>query len=353
MKIAVITDTHGGVRGDNAVFLDHQERFYNEVFFPTLAERGITTVFHLGDTFDRRKYINFLTLFRMRKMYLDPMREAGIQCHTIIGNHDATYKNTNLVNSPDLLLGEYKNMTIHQDGPVELTFGKTTVILSPWITKDNYDKTMTAFKKTKATVLMGHFEIQGFEMQKGSICTHGMDRADFKNFEGVYSGHFHHPSTIGNITYLGAPYEMDWSDYGGVRGFHIFDTDTREMELVQNPLRLFHKLTYDDSDITAEEIAELDLSMLKNTFVKIIVATRNNPFLFDMFANRVADAGVADLKVVEDVMSLESIGETELVDEAKDTREILHHYADTIDTKIEKPRIKQVLDDLYSEAISL
>ena len=58
-KVAVITDQHFGARNDSIHFLDYYEKFYNGTFFPTLDSESIDTVLILGDTFDRRKYVNF------------------------------------------------------------------------------------------------------------------------------------------------------------------------------------------------------------------------------------------------------------------------------------------------------
>ena len=58
MKIALITDTHFGARNDSLLFLDFFRKFYENIFFPTLKERGIKEIIHLGDVVDRRKFIN-------------------------------------------------------------------------------------------------------------------------------------------------------------------------------------------------------------------------------------------------------------------------------------------------------
>ena len=92
MKVAVITDQHFGVRGDSILFLDYYEKFYRDVFFPTLDARGIDTVLDLGDTFDRRKYVNFVTLRRAKQMYFDPLKERGITVHSVVGNHTTYFK---------------------------------------------------------------------------------------------------------------------------------------------------------------------------------------------------------------------------------------------------------------------
>ena len=353
MKVAVITDQHFGVRGDSILFLDYYEKFYRDVFFPTLDARGIDTVLDLGDTFDRRKYVNFVTLRRAKQMYFDPLKERDITVHSVVGNHTTYFKNTNDINTMDLLLKEYTNYHVYTHEPVTVRLGSCDVMLSPWICPSNAEVSFEAFKETSAKILMGHFEFAGFEMMKGQLSDHGLDRADFKKFLAVYSGHYHHPSSHENVTYLGAPYEMTWTDYAGKRGFHIFDTETLEMEFIQNPYSIFHKLEYDDSDLTVEDIDELDVSMLTSTYVKVIVKKKNNPYTFDLFIDKLQSAGAADIKVVEDHLNFDIIDEGELVDEAQDTLSLLRGYVDSLEVKANKERINEFLRDLYQEAVSL
>jgi DNA repair exonuclease SbcCD nuclease subunit len=353
MKVAVITDQHFGVRGDSVLFLDYYEKFYRDVFFPTLDARGIDTVLDLGDTFDRRKYVNFVTLRRAKKMYFDPLKERGITVHSIVGNHTTYFKNTNDINTMELLLKEYDNYHVYAHEPVTITLGSCDVMLSPWICASNSEDSFEAFKETKAKILMGHFEFAGFEMMKGQLSDHGLDRAEFKKFSAVYSGHYHHPSSHENVTYLGAPYEMTWTDYAGKRGFHIFDTETLEMELIQNPYAIFHKLDYDDTDLTVEDIDDLDVSMLTSTYVKVIVKKKNNPYTFDLFIDKLQSAGCADIKVVEDHLNFDVIDEGELVDEAQDTLSLLRSYVEGLDVKTNKERVNHFLRELYQEAVSL
>jgi hypothetical protein len=49
------------------LFHDYFLKFYNDIFFPTLEEYGITTVIHLGDAFDSRKGIDFSALILGKK----------------------------------------------------------------------------------------------------------------------------------------------------------------------------------------------------------------------------------------------------------------------------------------------
>lgn len=355
MKIAIINDTHFGARNDNQVFADYFKKFYDNVFFPTLKERDVKTIFVAGDLIDRRKYINFVTLNNVKQTFMEPAFEAGIEVHVAVGNHDTYYKNTNKVNSVRSLFADskYTNLHIYEEEPVEFDYDGTKVMLAPWIAPDNYEVSVKAFHETDAQILFAHLEIQGFEMLKGQVCTHGFNKKDFSKFDAVYSGHFHHPSTTDNITYMGAPYEMNWADFEGKRGFHIFDTETREMEFIQNPYQIFKKVFYDDKDVTVEDIANLDVNQLTNTYVKVIIKDKTNPYLFDLFLDRLQQSGAADIKVVEDHMNLDLVDDEDLIDEAQDTHTILNQYVDSIDTKVSKDKIKKMITDLYHEAMNL
>ena len=49
MKIAILNDTHFGVRNDSEAFRNYQLKFYNEIFFPYIEKHNIKTLIHLGD----------------------------------------------------------------------------------------------------------------------------------------------------------------------------------------------------------------------------------------------------------------------------------------------------------------
>ena len=98
-KVAIITDTHFGARNDSPAFSRYFKKFYEEIFFPSLEERGIRTVIHMGDVVDRRKFINWRTLYQMREVFFDACYGRYINLHIIIGNHDTFFKNTNVINS--------------------------------------------------------------------------------------------------------------------------------------------------------------------------------------------------------------------------------------------------------------
>ena len=71
MKIAILNDTHFGVRNDSEAFRNYQLKFFNDIFFPYLKKHNIKTIVHLGDVVDRRKFINFETASTFKEHFWD------------------------------------------------------------------------------------------------------------------------------------------------------------------------------------------------------------------------------------------------------------------------------------------
>lgn len=351
MKIALITDQHFGARNDSQQFHDYFEKFYSEFFFPTIDERKIDTVVELGDIFDRRKYINFNSLSRSRTYFFDEIARRNLRLHCLLGNHDVFYKNTNRVSAPDLLLKDYDNFTVYEK-PTEIEIGGCSILMMPWINSENYEQCMEAVKNSNARVMMSHLELAGFEMYRGAVNEHGMSHKIFSGFDMVMSGHYHKKSNRENIHYLGSPYEMTWSDYDDPRGFHIFDTETLELEYFRNPFRMFHKVYYDDTDKKDQEVLAEDFERVNNTYVKIIVKSKNNPYLFDLFVDKINGAGPAHVQVVEDNFNLDMEDDSDIIDEAEDTISIINRYIGNLNIDNSKP-VEDLFYELYHDALSI
>lgn len=352
MKVAIITDQHFGARNDSIVFLDFFQKFYDNVFFPKIEEAGITTVLILGDTFDRRKYVNFYALQRAKDMFFDKLAEKNITVHMLAGNHDTYYKNTNEVNSPDLLLKEYDNINvIDEPQTIHLDYGDTSadVLMLPWICSDNYARSMEEIKHTNATLCMGHLEVAGFAMYRGMESHEGMDKKTFDKFDMVFSGHYHHKSDDGHIYYLGNPYELTWQDYNDPRGFHLFDVRSRKLEFVRNPYSVFTRIEYDDTDGKTPEIDSLDL---KDNYVKLVVVTKNDLYKFDQFTSKLYTKGCAEIKIIENFSEYEE-GTIDGDIDLEDTLSVLDNYIDSLQTDTDKERVKKYMKSLYTEAINL
>jgi DNA repair exonuclease SbcCD nuclease subunit len=349
LKVAIITDQHFGARNDSVAFLDFFEDFYTNAFFPALEKNNIDTVLILGDTFDRRKYVNFYTLRRTKEMFFDELAKRNIDVYMLAGNHDTYFKNTNETNSIRLLLQEYKNITII-DKPSHIWFGEDNFIcMMPWICADNYDESLDFIKNSESAICMGHFEISGFAMYRGMEAHEGLSKETFKKFDMVFSGHYHHRSNDGHIYYLGNPYELTWQDYNDPRGFHLFDFSTRQLEFIQNPYTMYERVEYSDKE---SDPVDLDTLSLKNKYVKLIVVDKTDYYKFDKFIQKLYNKGCHEIKIVEDLSEFES-GELNEEINLEDTVSVLGNYIESIETDVDKERIKTYMRSLYTEAINI
>ena len=180
-------------------------------------------------------------------------------------------------------------------------------------------------------------------MVKGMRSEHGLKKTDFAKFGQGLSGHFHLRNDDGHIYYLGTPYELMWSDYNTERGFHIFDTDTQELEFIQNPNVLFHKIYY-------KEDMDIDFLAYGNKFVRLVVSEKKNPYVFDAFVDELYAVNPAQLSIVEDFDTIED--ETN-IEGTEDTITIISNHVANLSTDLDKIRLDKMLRDLYLEAISI
>jgi len=348
MKLVILNDTHCGVRNSSEIFMEYQRRFYEEIFFPYCKDNDITQVLHLGDYYDHRKNINFKALNHNRRIFLDPLRDNGMTMDIIPGNHDVFHKNTNALCSLKELLGYYtSNVNIFMK-PTTVSYDGVKINFLPWISKDNYETSMR-FIKDNDGILFGHLELEGFEVLKGFNNPHGMSGKLFKHYDTVITGHYHTKSQQGPIRYLGSQMEFTWNDAHDPKHFHVFDTDTGKITPILNPITLFEKVYYNDN---TTDYHTVDVSYLENKFVKVIVDSKTNPFMFDKFIDRIADINTHELKIVENFQ--EFLGENVKTDieSVENTTELMSTYVDSVLTDLDKDKIKVLMNSLYNEAIN-
>ena len=346
MKIALLNDTHYGWKNDLHIYLDFNKRFFDKVFFPYIDKHKIQVIGHLGDLFERRKYINFYTAHRARIDLLNKLRDRQLDIFIIAGNHDIYYRETNKVSALNELLGEYDFKIFTECS--EITIDGERIILVPWINRENAESTFKMIQKSKAKICLGHLELNGFEMHRGHVQEHGTPRKVFDKFDFVASGHYHHKQSLGNIHYLGSQLQLDWSDYKDVKGFHVFDTETYQLDFIRNEHEIFKKIFYDDT----KEMPSLE--NCSDSYIKVIVQEKTNPMLFDQFITKLQSKGVSNLHIVEDHHNFDSIDNEELLSETEDTLSVFHKYIDNMDNEnIDKNSLKRFVTDLYTEAVNL
>jgi DNA repair exonuclease SbcCD nuclease subunit len=348
MKVALITDQHFGARSDSLIFDDYFQKFYNDIFFPELDRRNIDTVIGLGDLFDRRKYINFNILNNCKRYYFDELARRGITLHEIIGNHDTYFKGTNEVNSPWLVLREYTNIHAYSRA-TDISINGTSIGIVPWICSGNAKESFEFLETTRSQLCFGHLEIAGFQMHRGSVSEHGYAMDLFSKFDMVFSGHFHHKSSYKNINYLGAPYEMTWADYDDPRGFHIFDLETRELEHVINPYFIHNKVIYSDKDV--KSLDDITVPAVNDSYVKLYVKDKTNPYWFDLFIDKLEKQGLLNLQVIDEGTVFDT--EDDFLEDVEDTPTLIRRCVESLESSVPSETLTKFMLTLHNEALEI
>ena len=326
MKIALLNDTHFGARNDNPAFVKYFNRFFDEIFFPYLQEHNIKTLIHLGDVVDRRKFINYNTAHNFQTKFWKRLWDMKIDTHIVLGNHDTYYKNTNSVNAMQQLVTTFDgvNEPFIYDKPTTVNFDNLDILFLPWICPETEEESIYEIDNSQAQVCIGHLEIKGFEMHKGHIQEHGLEIDQFRRFDKVMSGHYHRKSDNGTIYYLGTQYEITWADYNCPKGFHIFDTDTRELTRISNPIRMFKKIVYNDKK---HSYTKKDISEYNDCHIKVIIEEKTDPIMFGEFIDRLHnEINTYEVNVLEDSYNINATADINIIDQGEDTLTFLNNY---------------------------
>jgi len=351
MKLAILTDTHFGIRSDSLVFANNQERFYRDVFFPTLDKMEIDTVLHLGDFWDNRKALSVVAIDRAQRFFFDELLKRNIKLHIIYGNHDVAMRNTNWPNSIDFLGKMYPNINIIKTHDV-IQFGSLKIAFISWVNKENLQDSLEFITHADAPYLCGHFEIKSFDMTPGQKNEHGFEPALFDRYDKVFSGHFHTMSDDGRIQYISNTNQFNWSDYGLKKGFRILDTETRKLDLIENPFNIYEKFIFNDG----LDIINFDYEVYREKIVRVYIQSfgTTNQQKLNLFVDKMQ--GIAWTVEVLEVNETSFDGELTEAD-LKDTSidQVIEKYIEDVvnNDLVDKNRLKGYFMELYNEALSL
>ena len=137
---------------------------------------------------------------------------------------------------------------------------------------------------------------------------------------------------------------MYWNDCGDKRGFNILDTETGEIEFIENTYTIFEKIYFNN---TPSELFKAHL--YKDKIVKLFIRSRNSQLQYDKFLDKLLKAGIIDLKVVENT----AVNDTEVDldgEKVEDTLTLLNKYIEDSDFELKKDRVKTLLKEVYLEA---
>lgn len=357
MKIAIINDTHLGVRNGNNVFEKELDKFLYEQFIPFCLQNQIKHIIHAGDFYDDRRSILVKTLNKSKK-FLNVLKEHDIQMFVIPGNHDIYFKNTLTPNSLEPLFEDYSNVHFMTE-PTEVTFDGVDFLFIPWMCSENEENCIHHIRNTAARFLVCHTDIKGSQQVPGIYLTHGWESEVFQHFDKVFNGHIHTRSYFNNIVNLGTQYQFNWSDFGQQKGFHIFDTSDLSTHFMENPSILYEKFYYDNDMVEGlEPLKWIDknIDRIRNRYIKFVVTNKQNAYIYDKFVNRISDIHTHEVSYIENYESTYDIDDTnsDILEalQSKSTVHILKEYIDEYDTQLNKDILFQLATQLYNEAIN-
>lgn len=354
-KVIILGDVHFDVSNGNQAVLDNQLKFFTEQLFPYMKENNINTIIQLGDLMDNRNKVSVNVTYYLNRFFFPYMKENNITFYTLIGNHDIYHKDTREIHSLELFKDLYDNIKLINDIEVVEMYNKKLLIV-PWVLPDEKHN----FKDyLDVDYIFGHFETNGVEMVKGINCNsnHAFNFDSFNNIK-TFSGHFHLRRYYeeSNIYYVGTPNQINWSDYGEVKGFHVLDVVSSNLEFVENTVSTKHIkliISSENKNITVlglgDEVnykldSKFDYSVFKSHKAKIYIDKDN-----------VYNKGIIE-KLDSELLSyrveiLESPEEAENTDKLEENNQIDFDVISAIRKNIETDYQKQIFNEIYTEAI--
>lgn len=348
-KVILLTDTHFGIKNGDVKFHQNMELFYKNIFFPYLIDNQWDAIIHLGDVFHDRRKIDTLTAKLSREYFFQPLHKLLSQqkkkMHIVAGNHDSFYRDTLDTNALQEFIA-YQRYNSDTDWEPFIPYTTVTdlpehnALLIPWITKNNREQTIQAIQNTKAKFAFGHLELAGFSFSKVQTATHGDDPATFSKFEKVFSGHYHYRHEKGNIFYLGSPTQQTWIDVDTRRGFHILDTDTGEIEFIENNYNIFENVRFDD---------QINTDITHPRYYRLIVPAEVKQSEIDKKIKHLHDLNAIDVTVIQQHTGTVSEGtqsdRVQTLDSVEDTPTFIR-------SQVNDDSVAELLVQLYNQAIN-
>lgn len=260
-QIAIFTDIHWGKSRDSETKIKSNYDFM-QMFISFVKDNNIKNVIFMGDWFDNRNVISVKT----QNIAYDCLKQLAeySKVYMIIGNHDAYFKESIMVNSVRPYADIKNVFPIENLTEIVFPHSDKKGLMCPWSSfndtiKNNYD------------IMFGHFEFSGAVLAGGiHTCDQNMekltDRAPI-----VFSGHFHirkeYPQKNGKLITAGSPLELDWGDSNNSKGFYTLDTNTLEYTFHENTISPKHIKIYWSKLKRKQET----LQNIRGNYVKLVI----------------------------------------------------------------------------------
>jgi DNA repair exonuclease SbcCD nuclease subunit len=267
-EVCCISDIHIGVHQNTAMWHDITLN-WAKWLKSELESKDIQDIVICGDLFHYRDEVAVNTL-QIASDIFNLWKDFNITI--IVGNHDAYYKDKSDINSLCMLKG-WENVTVY-DTPVVVDCYSRRLMFCPWGTNLSDIK--------KSDIIFGHFEIETFKLNEFKLCTNGIKSKDLLQLgDLVVTGHFHLKEERvyddGIILYIGNPFQMDFGDVNGTKGYYILDIPTLKYDFYENTISPKHKKVYLSELVTIGSINDTVKNIISNNIIKFIIDKNISP----------------------------------------------------------------------------
>ena len=267
-EVCCISDIHIGVHQNTAMWhditLDWARWLKRE-----LNQKHIQDIIICGDIFHYRDEVAVNTLqvaFDIFSLW------SEFNIIILIGNHDAYYKDKSDVNSICMLKG-WSNITVYDKPTVVDCFSKR-LMFCPWGTHVNEIK--------ESDIIFGHFEIETFKLNEFKMCTNGIKSKQLLQLSDlIVTGHFHLREETkydtGTILYTGNPFQMDFGDVNGTKGYYILSIPELKYTFYENTISPKHKKVTLSELVSIGDINDTVKDIISNNIIKFIIDKNISP----------------------------------------------------------------------------
>jgi len=341
-RVCCISDIHVGVHQNNALWHDITLG-WAAWLKRELQEKNIKDIVISGDLFHYRDEIAVNTMQVVTKI-LNMWKNFNIVL--LVGNHDSYYKDRVDVNSLSILSG-WSNITVFDRAEMIHAFNRK-LLFCPWGTRVE--------EMQPCDIMFGHFEIESFKMNQYKVCTEGVRSKDLlKNAPLVITGHFHlrdeRKYKNGTVLYLGNPFQMDFGDVDGTKGYYLLDIKTSSYDFYENKLSPKHKKIYLSKLVKYPGITDDVKRMFSNNIVKFIVDKHISPDEIDLLLTKFSELDPISINTDYEInFNKFGIDEQNEVDiSGIDIAEAIEEFINMLDVENKSELISETLE-LYNKS---
>lgn len=255
MKILLIGDPHFSENYAEVI-----EEFIEEVY--KLDLKVYHKIIILGDILDTHEKINLRSLCKATN-FIKKLSTYS-KTYVLIGNHDRINNNVFLNEEhPFIALKELKNIVI-----IDKPLSEEGYLYVPYVQTGRFYEAIQNIDLSNIKTIFAHQEF------KGAIFN---DQGDKIPEIKTYSGHIHNYRKIGNLTYVGTPYQHSFHDNpdkflmeleGGKESKIYLETTKKRIENIKLSQLLDYKV---DPKYYTRLVIEVDKKLLNNKKIKEIL----------------------------------------------------------------------------------